>query len=147
MRVPMRSFRETNSALYVLILVYIPVCDQQYRAPTISSIHSSSSANIRNIIVSRDSALACTHTGVPVCDWQYRAPNTSSIHSSSSATDTCCRNMTVSATSCIVSTNTAFFLILFRVVYSYIASLRACVLPCLADLPHGSACGQATRWL
>ena len=57
MRVPIRSFREAVP-LYVLVLVYIPECDQQYRAPRTSSIHGSSSANIRNMIVSRDSARA-----------------------------------------------------------------------------------------
>ena len=59
MRVPIRSFGETNSALLRTrnaTYWYIPGCDEQYRAPRTSSIHGSSSANIRNIIVSRDRA-------------------------------------------------------------------------------------------
>ena len=40
--------------------------------------------------------------------------------------------------------NTAFFSS-FRVVL--VASLRACVLACLADFRPTSACGQVTRWL
>ena len=41
-----------------------------------------------------------------------------------------------------VSTKYSIFFILFRVVYSYIASLRACVLACLADLPPVRAARQ-----
>ena len=69
MRVPISSFRETVP-LYVLVLVYIPVCNQKYRAPRTSSIHGSSNADIRSIIVSRDKQCPCTytHTG---SDWQY----------------------------------------------------------------------------
>ena len=71
--------------LYVLILLYqYQVCDWQYRAPSTSSIHSSSSANTRNIWSScgksiRSSSLPYTtrralvlqywysHTRIPVC--------------------------------------------------------------------------------
>ena len=85
MRVPIRSFGETNSALLRTrnaTYWYIPGCDEQYRAPRTSSIHGSSSANIRNIIVSRDSPCTYTHT----CrDLLEKAPSTSSIHNSSSS--------------------------------------------------------------
>ena len=148
MRVPIRSFRETVS-LYILVLVYLPVCDQQYRAPRTSIIHGSSSANIRNIIVLRDSArvrilmlvvISSTEPRAQAVSTAAAAAQTSEIfgvlavfeashslilHDESSFcnngtrdfTGTYCRNMTVSATSCVVSKKYSMFFILFRVVF------------------------------
>ena len=59
------------------------------------------------------------------------------------STGTFCRNMTVSATSCVVSTKYSIFFHLVSCCVLVIASLRAFVLACLADLPPASACGQA----
>ena len=166
-------------SLYILVLVYLPVCDQQYRAPRTSIIHGSSSANIRNIIVLRDSARVRILILVVISSTEPRAQAVSTaaaamqtsemfvvlaafealhsliLHDESSIcntgtrdfTGTYCRIMTVSAPfTCRFDEILLFFhLVSCRV--RMIAFLRACVLACLADLPPGSACGQATRWL
>ena len=59
-----------------------------------------------------------------------------------------CRNMTVSATSCVVSTKYSILFLSGCVLYArVISSFRACVLVCPADLPPARAYGRATRWL
>ena len=170
MRVPIRSFREINSSL-VRTRTGVPVvCEKQYRAPSTSSVHSSSSsANIRNIWSTcdiRSIALLYTtrrvhvlqywysHTSESVdvircrchairgsveCTWyasyeygQYRTLHImvllysyrSTLASYNTwwyvschllgviSTGTYFRNMTVSATSCVVSTKYSIFLYL-----------------------------------
>ena len=59
---------------------------------------------------------------------------------------TICRNMTVCATSCVVSTKNSIFHVVSCCI-RMMASFRACVPTCLAHPSPASACGQATRWL
>ena len=181
MRVPIRSFGETNSALLRTrnaTYWYIPGCDEQYRAPRTSSIHGSSSANIRNIIVSRDRARVRILILAVICWTRPRAQAVSTTAAAVQTSEkfgaiavfeafhslvlheepsfynagtqyfpgTICRNMTVCATSCVVSTKNSIFHVVSCCI-RMMASFRACVPTCLAHPSPASACGQATRWL
>ena len=57
-----------------------------------------------------------------------------------------CRNMMVSQLCVSFRRNAAFFSFCFVMCTRMVASPRACVLACLADLPNACA-GQATSWL
>ena len=77
-----------------------------YRASSASSIHSSRSANIRNVGSTsgiRSIVLPCS-------------PRSVNRTGTRDFTDTYCLNTTVSATSCVVSTKDSIFLVLIRAV-------------------------------